>query len=716
MTEFVQFLKFLYSKKLILILVPLVTTIASYFLVKRLPDQYKSEARISTGLVDKTDQGFSLRTNEQQSEISQKFNNIIQSMLLKKTLDPIGYQLILHDLKAKSAEESYRKPSSLLKDLSPQQRSRAIAVFSQKLATKEELSPQKKEDLELQELLESMKYDNESLTKKFNVYRIGDSDYIKVEFEGENPYLTEFAVNALCNEFITSFSNRLQSSNTRSIEFLEAFMNEKMSNLSRRMNELKNFKIQNRVLNLNEQARNLYGEITDFETKKEVAVKDVVAYSAALKNIDSKFNPADRRYLEDAMTAVNQKVIAVKQQLRAANDVYYSSNFDPKFKRRVDSLQTQLSEQISAATDTYVYNPLVAKGDLVTQKLSLEIQREIAQNSIKSLQDQLDKLNRRLDTMVPNEARVQEYETSIDVASKEYIEALQRYNEAKMLSQYMLQLRVLEKALPGAAAPSKKIILVALSGIVSFVLCVFVFFIIYYLDKSIRDPLSLANATNSPVLGRLNVLNDPASLNQSWQNQSDNKNVQQYKDLLRSVRFELDNELKDKHILAITSLTQGEGKTLITLSLSQAFSMIGKKVLVIDGNFLNPAISQSSGSSLFLEDYLTGKVAVPVATGSHSIQFLSNKGLDYSLLEIASEAAVQQKMEELRRNFDVILIETASLESLNKAKEWIAVSDKVVAVYKSGETITPKKAPAVTYLTSLKNSFTGWILNKTTIA
>ncbi|WP_232793758.1 hypothetical protein [Siphonobacter sp. SORGH_AS_0500] len=482
------------------------------------------------------------------------------------------------------------------------------------------------------------------------------------------------------------------------------------------MNELKNFKIQNRVLNLNEQARNLYGEITDFETKKEVAVKDVVAYTAALKNIDNKFNPADRQYLENAMTAINQKVIDVKQQLRAANDIYYSSNFDPKFKQRVDSLQNQLNIQISAATDSYIYNPLVAKGDLITQKLSLEIQREIAQNSIKSLQDQLDKLNSRLDSMVPNEARVQEYETSIDVASKEYIEALQRYNEAKMLSQYTLQLRILEKALPGTAAPSKKIILVALSGIVSFVLCVFVFFIIYYLDKSIQDPLSLANATDSPVLGRLNVLTDPASLNQSWQNQSDNKNVQQYKDLLRAVRFELDNELKDKHILAITSLTQGEGKTLITLSLSQAFSMIGKKVLVIDGNFLNPSISQSSGSTLFLEDYLTGQTALPVATDPHSIQFLSNKGLDYSLLEIASETTVQQKMQELSRNFDVILIETPSLESLNKAKEWIAVSDKVVAVYKSGETITAKKAPAVTYLTSLKNSFTGWILNKTTIA
>ena len=56
MSELLQFLMLLKRNKITLILVPVITVIVSYFLVKRLPDSYEAHARIATGLVDKTDQ------------------------------------------------------------------------------------------------------------------------------------------------------------------------------------------------------------------------------------------------------------------------------------------------------------------------------------------------------------------------------------------------------------------------------------------------------------------------------------------------------------------------------------------------------------------------------------------------------------------------------------------------------------------------------------
>ncbi len=50
--ELREFLKLLPKYKNILIIVPLVTIIISYFLVRNLADKYISSAQIATGIVD----------------------------------------------------------------------------------------------------------------------------------------------------------------------------------------------------------------------------------------------------------------------------------------------------------------------------------------------------------------------------------------------------------------------------------------------------------------------------------------------------------------------------------------------------------------------------------------------------------------------------------------------------------------------------------------
>jgi succinoglycan biosynthesis transport protein ExoP len=100
MTELLQFLKLLKRNRITLIAVPVATLIVCFFLVRGLPDQYRSHGSISTGLVDKTEQILSTDEKDQDSEINRKFDNLIQMMLLKKILDQVTYQLLLHDLKA----------------------------------------------------------------------------------------------------------------------------------------------------------------------------------------------------------------------------------------------------------------------------------------------------------------------------------------------------------------------------------------------------------------------------------------------------------------------------------------------------------------------------------------------------------------------------------------------------------------------------------------
>lgn len=705
MTEVIQYLRLLYRNKWVLTGVPMLTLVMCFFLVRELPDEFKSHGSIATGLVDKTDQVLSLADKDQESEINRKFDNLTQMIMLKKIFDQVSFRLLLHDLQTPQA--AFRNVSE---DLAQSDKAKLISRINTKLKGKQELVPGDNQDVKLIALLRESGYDYNSLVSKVSVYRVRNSDYISIDAETDHPLLSAYLINTLSSEFISYYSSRIDTNSTRAITFLTDFLNKKRNVLTQEMNELRNFKIKNRVLNLNEQARSLYGQIAEYEAKREGAEKDIVAYAAAINRIDKKFNPADRKYIESAMTGINQQIVATKQQLRSVNDAYIRNNFDPSYKTRLDSLQQKLSSQIADASDRYIYNPMTVKEGLVTQKLTLEIEQELAANSITSIQQELRRLNRKFDALVPNEAQIQEFETGIDIASKEYMEALQRYNNATLESSFPVYLKVAEKALPGDVQPSKKMMLLILSGVVSFAFCLLVFFVIYFFDKSVNYPLQLANESGIPVIGYINRVSEVPDFYGNHAGGNKSKTI--LRNLIRSIRYELDSEKAGPKLISVTSLGDGESKTLLIQGLAWAFAKVNRRVLLIDGNFTSPDITQINGTKNFVEDLFLDKNSALAAVGADGLAIIGNKGGDVSLNELADVALVEEVFSYLLSRFDVILVETDSLKSMNKAKEWIACSDVVVSVFKSGKTIDAADKAKIEYLKSLGSKFAGWVFTQ----
>ena len=69
-------------------------------------------------------------------------------------------------------------------------------------------------------------------------------------------------------------------------------------------------------------------------------------------------------------------------------------------------------------------------------------------------------------------------------------------------------------------------------------------------------------------------------------------------------------------------------------------------------------------------------------------------------------------MQEMKAAFDVILVEAPSLSALSKSKEWVAVTDKTVAVFEAEQSINLVKESQIDYLKSLHGQFIGWVMNK----
>lgn len=740
--EFIKFIKVLKKHKYGLIALPFIAMAITFLIAKRQNSIYYSQSRLSAGLTAGTGSQLAQQLlNGEASElrINQTFSNVTQIMQLKVVYDQVSYQLILHDL---TSDKPFRTYSKIFEDLNEDAKKHAIQVYSKMYEQKQSLLVTDPDQKGLNELIKSMKYDYESLKNKVRVYRVEASDFIDVYYESENPQLSAFVVNTLCKEFISYYSLVTQQNKVRATEFLHDLMQKKRDSLNAKIESLKNYKVANKVFNVSDQSKNLSAQVANFENLLQMAEKEVEATTGAINAIDVKFSEQEKQYIEARLALINQEITATQQQLNALNEQYIKNNMDPALKAKVDALKEVLAQKINQSTDKYIVNPLHTKENLISQKLKLETDRELARSSIRSYKNSIGNLTYKLQALAPSEAAIQSFQADIEVLGKEYLELLKRYNEGAMQLSSTVPIKVIEHALPGTKLPSKKIILVALSGVVSFILYLLILFILFYLDDSIKEPNDLVNKTDSRVLGALpKIKTSILDVQRLWSIDAANpintevkkmigtvkSDLQavaapvpsvpvntEFKKMVRSTRFEINMALMGGRNLVLTSLVEGEGKTLIALSMVSAFQVMNKKVLLIDGNFLNPGITVMTQPKYYIEDYLMGRISLDQISADGNVNVLGNKGMDVSLFEINNEAIIEQKILELKDVYDIIFIEASALSTLNQSKEWIVVGDRVLCVYEANQSITHDMKEQILYLKSMESKFIGWILNKTT--
>ncbi|RYZ96812.1 MAG: lipopolysaccharide biosynthesis protein [Sphingobacteriaceae bacterium] len=707
--ELGNFIKLLLKHKYTLIAIPILAIIITYFLARNQPDVYTSQGQIATGIADQTTQVLNDQVS-QDSRVTQEFSNLVQMLQSEKIVDQLSYRLILHDL---TSTKPYRPASKLVEDLNASARKHAIAVYTDLYNKRQSLSLFDKDQNGLYQVLASMGYDNNSILEKLSVYRLDNSDYIHVQFDAEDSELSAFAVNTLCREFIDYYTSIVKENQNKAVAFLGNLLQQKQDSLASKTRALRQYKINNRVLNLDEQATSLYSQLSEYENMRQQYLRDAISTGAAIRRIDNQFDPTERDYIESTYVPGNIQITQLGAQMSAVNDAYIESGFDPIYKARLDSLNYVYAAKLRQQSDKVIYNPSTTKQNLVTQKIQLQTQNTIAKNSIGTINSELGRLNRKFDDLVPHEAVVGSFDKAIEIAQQEYLTILEKYNQVSMEASYSIQLRQIVTAMPGLPQPSKRMLLVLIGGIGTFIFCIIVFFIIFFLDNSIKSPKELANRTKMPVLGHLNLLNNSTiDFKKIWDQNEGTSKTKLFKNLLRSIRFEIDSEMHGNKILLINSLIYHEGKTLLAISLAYSRAVINQKVLLIDGNFEHPDITETVKPQLYLEDYLKGKFTEEDLETNTLLNVWGNRGGDVTLFEIQQEGEIRRKFEALKPYFDIIIIETSALDSLNRSKEWAVISDKVVAVFESGQDITENMKTGVAYFKGLKSKFIGWVLNK----
>jgi Mrp family chromosome partitioning ATPase len=342
-------------------------------------------------------------------------------------------------------------------------------------------------------------------------------------------------------------------------------------------------------------------------------------------------------------------------------------------------------------------------------------------------------LNNSVSGIASKEVTISLLTSEVENASKEYKEALDRFNTERNKSLVAASpLRLVVVGQPnGYPERSKRVVFIAFAGLASLIICVAAIVTLELIDLRLKNPGQFRRLASLELAGTLNQINSKRlNLDYLFNTQTKDRELSAFKHSLRNLRFML--ESTNAQTFLVTSTKIGEGKSFIILCLAYSLSLVKKKILIIDTNFKHNSLTQEllaiSSDHKKLESgfYIRGLIgkgnpdeipeddfvtSIISPTSHQGINVIGNSGGDKSPSEIFAGRDFKKMLNKLKERYDYIFLEGAALNHFSDTKELVEYVDKVIPVFNAESTLRQIDQESLGYLKSLNGKLVGSILN-----
>lgn len=705
----------------------------TYMLTRNEARVYKAAATMATGIISYTGSDNSAVGWIQEYKVENDFNNLIAMLTSRASIGNLTYHMLKHDLEAPN--NAFKK-DDLLKVLEKYEKAKLQQGVDMFLSNPDSVwagsgfVPYRREVTDAAKL---MGYDQTTLAKSLNIHRIKDTDYLRVEFTSGVPEMSAFVVNSLCRSFIAGYTRQKSEKSVNSLDFYQKLVADKKTELESKLNALEQYKLSKNVANLDQQTKTTLDQIRELEIKREEAAKKVASSGHVLKNLDGYMSnevPMQRETQHN-----NSRILSLQERINELNDQYIESGYkNQNIYRQKEQLKKELDYEVNktasfAPDETPRTSNAQTKRDVFNRKLDAESELEEAKATVSVLDKELARLRGGISGLVSSEASLTSFEREIQVLQNEYLVLVEKLNQAEFASLSVKAntntLKLQEAAIvPEKPESSKAPFISLLAGIAGFTLTTLILIGLVYVDNSLSSPHQLRKFTKLPlleVLGWVNV--KELDLKQLFMHGAEKGHLETFKQLVRNIRYKID-AMPDAQTLLFTGLKKQEGRTFVIVTMGYALSLNHKKVLLIDSNFKNNTLSRLPTDEAPRTDLLNDtlhvfglqKVFSPTgilfSNRLGSVEILGCRNDVKSPSELFAGLDFKGFMQEMRRQYDYILIEAPALNQYMDAKELSVFSDKIIAVLSAKTNITTHDQPSINYLQNIGTKFAGVILNK----
>ena len=697
----------------ILAILLLVTGVMYYFTGK-MAKKYKSKAQFSTGITESS--AISLNESKEVNQpfaIAQKFTNLVEMMKSRQTVSMVQYRLLMHEL---TDSVPFRHPEHL-PEISPAFKKALLKRLAHKLDSCEVLTTTHKLDQDIYNLLKLFQYDQEDLLGRSLIKRVPDSDFIMVEVESASANLSAFVANAFVVEFIQFYDLQRSFQSAGSVNFFERMAHLKKIDLDGKVNELKRFKLKNRVINLYEQTKSIVNQLSSVEIMREQENMKIPAMEKAIRDIDEKFTAKEKRYYEAVSVKINAQIESLKNKINQLNERYLSSNMeDQSAKDSIAVLRKSMEQLIQQAADEAIINPNAVKMELISRKLNAELDKEMAMKTVVSIDKDIDRLQAIISTFAPMEASIGAIEREISVASEVYLLVLNKLNVAQFSAlNDNNALKQAEIAQPAERPESsKKVMILALSIGLCLILTLMVVIGMAYFDQTFYNTTRFEAITGFSALSFLPVLKTgDLSFETLFSREDLSNEALFFASNVRKIRQELFSKTQPHQSILFTGTKSKEGKTSLILALAASCSLSGKKILLIDANFRNAQLTKLLGAPAYLSPDTSIK-NVHEAIFQTAIAQVDCIGCAISAAtpaELLGRLLDKADFEVLQAQYDYVFMEGPCLQQWSDSRELAHLATHVVTVFAAHHALSDNDQEAISFINGLAEKHLGAILN-----
>jgi capsular exopolysaccharide synthesis family protein len=490
---------------------------------------------------------------------------------------------------------------------------------------------------------------------------------------------------------------------------------------------LADFQTKHTIGDLTAQTQSVVSNFTDNATRVAQLQVDKSQASAALANVEGQMAAGARTSTGGTTLAENPVVTQLKQQL-AQVEVEYAAALKQytdqhptviALRQQRDLLQQEIAKTPGtySASRTVVPDPVFQQNEQQAASLRQQIAGDDSQ--IATLQQQHNTFGVQVASLPQTARQLADLQRNAQLAEGVYDSLRQHYNDALVAKTMALSnVSFLLAARKEWVKTVPNLVLTIVLGLVlGLILAVAGVFIVDFFDNSLKDEDDVRRALPWPVLAQVPQLDAASKRGQAKLPMLRALTIEAYLQLVTSLRFASDKPLRT---IAVTSPSQGDGKSTVALSTAIAMAEMRPRVLIVDADLRHPTLHEKLGvdGGPGLSDVLVGESRIDdviSTTRFGGLDFLPAGSQAPNPIKLIQSAHFDELVEALLAKYQTVIFDTPALLPMVDAAALAQKMNGTVMVVAAGKTDQRSAQRALQRLSVVEGAtVVGVVINRST--
>jgi len=503
---------------------------------------------------------------------------------------------------------------------------------------------------------------------------IKNSNIISLQETDSNPQFAADVLNALMHEYVNYDRNQKTLSATQIIQFIDNQLGSLSNQVKGSEKQIEKYKQSAGIFDISSASESALSKIKDLETQRSLLKMQLLA-------IDQ---------LEEQIT---------KEKDNINLNLNLEGNIDPLLGGLIGNLNGLLIEKTSLLK-TYNANSQAIK-DITQQILVIKnaaldnIHATISRinKSISYLDGQLSQANQKLSTLPAAERDLISLKRDFEINDKVYSFLSEKRLDAQISRSAILPgATIVEPAQPNFSPISPDTHSIHRTAlIIGIAIGLGMIILIRLLNQHIYDKETVESLTTIPIIGIIRKFPETIDENNT-QILAISRPKSIFAESVRSVRTNLSflaSEKKSK-VICITSEVAGEGKSFIAVNLSSTLSLIDKKIILIAADLRRSRLHKTFhvSNEKGLSNYLANQCELEdiiIENIQPNLDIIVSGPVPPNPSELLHSARMKTMMNNLKKKYDIIMVDTAPIGLVSDSIPLIRMSDINIFVIRSGK-------------------------------